>query len=149
MASVFTRIIDGELPGRFVWRDEQVVAFLSINPITDGHTLVVPRVEIDHWLDLDPDLWTRCSEVVRTVGLAIQRAFDPPRVGQLIEGFEVPHAHIHVLQIHGFGNLSFEHAASDPDPDEMDDAARRIREALHELGHAAAAGDVATGDQPG
>ena len=147
MASVFTRIIDGELPGRFVWRDEQIVAFLSINPITTGHTLVVPRVEVDHWLDLDPELWARCSEVARTVGLAIQQAFDPPRVGQMIAGFEVPHTHVHVLQIHDLGDLSFEQAASDPDQNEMDDAARRIREALHDRGHAAAAGDVATGDQ--
>lgn len=149
MTSVFTRIIDGELPGRFVWRDEQVVAFLSINPITDGHTLVVPRVEVDHWLDLDPDVWAHCSEVSRTVGRAIQHAFDPPRVGQIIAGFEVPHTHVHVLQVHDLGDLSFAKAASDPDPGQMDEAARRIREALHELGHAAAAGDLTTGEPLG
>jgi histidine triad (HIT) family protein len=135
VATVFTRIIDGELPGRFVWRDPDVVAFLSINPITVGHTLVVPRREVDHWLDLDPELWRRCSEVALHVGTAIQRAFDPPRVGQMIAGFEVPHVHVHVLQIGELGDLSFARAARDPDPDEMDAAAQAIRSALSDLGH--------------
>ena len=135
MASVFTRIIEGELPGRFVWRDDQVVAFLSINPITPGHTLVVPRLEIDHWIDLEPDLLAACGEVARIVGAGIQQAFDPPRVGQMIAGFEVPHCHIHVLQIGDLGDLSFANAASDPDPAQMDDAAERIRAALSDLGH--------------
>lgn len=135
MPSVFTRIVEGELPGRFVWRDDDVVAFLSINPITVGHTLVVPRAEVDHWIDLDGALWTRCSEVARIVGLGIQRAFDPPRVGQMIAGFEVPHTHIHVLQVADLGDLDFANAASDPDVAEMDDAVERIRAALRELGH--------------
>lgn len=135
MASVFTKIIEGELPGRFVWRDDEVVAFLSINPITEGHSLVVPRAEVDHWLDLDPAVWARCAEVSRIVGEGIQRAFDPPRVGQMIAGFEVPHCHIHVLQISDLGDLSFAKAASDPDPAQMDTAAERIRGALRDLGH--------------
>lgn len=135
MPSVFTRIIDGELPGRFVWRDDVVVAFLSINPITTGHTLVVPRVEVDHWIDLDADLWARCGEVARIVGRGIQQAFDPPRVGQMIAGFEVPHTHIHVLQVTDLGDLSFANAASDPEPGEMDEALERIRSALWDLGH--------------
>jgi histidine triad (HIT) family protein len=139
VASVFTRIIDGELPGRFVWSDEVAVAFLSINPITTGHTLVVPRVEVDHWLDLDPDVWLHCAEVSRWVGAGIQRAFDPPRVGQMIAGFEVPHVHVHVLAIHGLGDLSFAKADPSPDPAEMDEAAERIRAALVDLGHGEAA----------
>ena len=140
MASVFTRIIDGELPGRFVWRDERVVALLSINPITPGHSLVVPRDEVDHWLDLDPAVWLRCCEVAREVGEAIRRAFAPPRVGQAIAGFEVPHTHIHVLQMADMGDLDFGRAQADPDPAEMDDAARRIRAALEAAGHGDAAG---------
>lgn len=135
MASVFTRIIDGELPGRFVWRDEQVVAFLSIQPITPGHSLVVPRAEVDHWLDLDPDVWLRCADVTQKVGNAIQQAFSPPRVGQAIAGFEVPHAHIHVLQLNDLSDLDFAKAEADPDPAEMDDAAERIRTALQDAGH--------------
>lgn len=134
MASVFTRIIEGEIPGRFVWKDDRVVAFLSINPISVGHTLVVPRQEVDHWLDLDDDLWRHVAQVSKHVGAAIQRAFDPPRVGSMIAGFEVPHVHVHVLQIADLSDLSFANAASDPDDDMMDDAAERIRAALRELG---------------
>jgi len=135
MPSVFTRIIEGELPARFVWQDDTCVGFLSINPITPGHCLVVPRQEVDHWLDLDTATWQHLSEVSRLVGLGIQQAFSPPRVGQMIAGFEVPHVHIHVAQIRELADLSFERADPDPDPDEMDAAAAAIRAALGELGY--------------
>ncbi|MEX0868794.1 MAG: HIT family protein [Nitriliruptoraceae bacterium] len=135
MPSVFTRIIDGELPGRFVWKDAVAVAFLSINPITPGHTLVVPRVEVDHWLDLDTDTWAHCSVVAKHVGAGIKRAFTPPRIGQMIAGFEVPHAHIHVLAITGEGELSFKLADPNPDPKALDDAVARISASLVALGH--------------
>jgi diadenosine tetraphosphate (Ap4A) HIT family hydrolase len=137
MTTVFTRIIDGELPGRFVWRDDEVVAFLSINPLSQGHVLVVPVAEVDHWLDLDPALWLRLSEVSRHVGQAIQQAFDPPRVGQMIAGFEVPHVHIHVFPAADLDAMSFEHADPSPVPEDLDDAAERIRNALRGLGHGA------------
>ena len=135
MPSVFTRIIDGELPGRFIWRDDTVVAFLSIGPLSPGHTLVVPRVEVDHWLDLDAATWQRVSEVTRIVGQAIQAAYDPPRVGTAIAGFEVPHCHVHVAALRELADLDFTRADTDPDPAELDDAAERLRAALRELGH--------------
>ena len=68
MASIFTRIINGELPGRFVWRDERAVAFLTIQPLKPGHTLVVPIEEVDHWLDLEPDLARHLLDISQTVG---------------------------------------------------------------------------------
>ena len=135
MPSVFTRIIDGELPGRFIWRDDTVVAFLSIGPLSPGHSLVVPRVEVDHWLDLDAATWQRVSEVTRIVGQAIQEAFDPPRVGTAIAGFEVPHCHVHVAALRELADLDFTRADTDPDPAELDDAAQRLRAALRSLGH--------------
>lgn len=135
MASVFTRIIDGELPGRFVWRDEQVVAFLSIGPLAPGHTLVVPRDEVDHWIDLDPATWQRISEVTRIVGQALKAAFDPPRIGTAIAGFEVPHCHVHVVPLRELADLDFARADPDPDPAALDEAAERIRTALRDLGH--------------
>ena len=67
MPSIFSRIIAGELPGRFVWKDDEVVAFLSIAPMRPGHTLVVPRREVDHWIDLEPDLAARCFTVAREI----------------------------------------------------------------------------------
>lgn len=144
MASVFTRIIQRELPGRFVWEDDRAVAFLSINPITPGHTLVVPREEVDHWIDLEPAIWTHCATVVHTIGRAIQRAFDPPRVGQMVAGFEVPHVHIHVLQIRDMGDLSFDNAQADPDPTDLDAAAQAIRDALAAINAIGQADDEAT-----
>jgi len=99
MATLFTKIIDGELPGTFVWRDPQCVAFLSIHPVQPGHTLVVPRAEVDHWLDLEPPLAEHVMLVSQTIGKAQQAVYSPMRVGLLIAGLEVPHTHLHVIPI--------------------------------------------------
>nr|PZM92927.1 MAG: diadenosine tetraphosphate hydrolase [Pseudomonadota bacterium] len=136
MASVFSRIIRGELPGRFVWKDEKAVAFLTIAPIRKGHTLVVPREEIDHWLDLPPDLAQHLTLVAQSVGKAIQRAFSPVKVGMMIAGIEVPHVHLHVTPIWDLEDLSFRNQQTNPDPKDLDDAAAKIRQALRELGYA-------------
>lgn len=136
--SVFTMIIDGDLPGRFVWKDDRCVAFLSINPLSPGHTLVVPRVEVDHWLDLDDDLVAHLMVVSKHVGTAIQAAFGPARVCQAIVGFEVPHVHLHVYGAESMAEVGFENAQTDPDGALMDDAAERIRAALQDAGHAEA-----------
>ncbi|MEN8183961.1 MAG: HIT family protein [Myxococcota bacterium] len=138
MASIFTRIIDGELPGRFVWRDEQVVAFLTVEPLKPGHTLVVPRQEVDHWLDLSPDLAAHLMRVAQSVGRGIQRAFEPTKVGLVILGLEVPHVHVHLSPIDGMRDLDFARADRKPDPAAMDAAALRLRTALQELGYAEA-----------
>ena len=135
MPSVFTRIIDGEFPGRFVWRDDTCVAFLSINPLKPGHTLVVPRVEIDHWLDLDESLVTHLNVVSQKIGKAIQRAFSPLKVGVILAGLEVPHVHIHVLPIWSEADLNFANAEREPDPEVLDDAAKKIRAGLEGLGY--------------
>lgn len=134
MPTVFTRIIEGELPARFVWKDERCVAFLSINPLRSGHVLVVPREEVDHWLDLDGDLTAHLMNVSRSIGKAIQEGFGPSRVGLIIAGLDVPHVHIHVVPIDGIEDLNFENAAQDPDPAEMDRAADVIRRELAGLG---------------
>ena len=100
MPTIFTRIIQGDLPGRFVWQDDRVVAFLTISPVKPGHTLVVPREEIDHWIDMEQDLARHVMDVCVAVGQAIQQAFGPLRVGQSIVGLEVPHVHLHVMPLH-------------------------------------------------
>jgi len=99
MPSIFTRIIDGEIPGRFVWRDDRAVAFLSIEPMRPGHVLVVPRTEVDHWIDLEPELAAHLFTVAQQIGRAQQAEWNPRRVGVLIVGDEVPHVHIHVVPI--------------------------------------------------
>lgn len=132
MASIFSKIIAGELPGRFVYRDDTVVAFLTIEPVAYGHTLIVPVQEVDRWTDLPPALWAHLNAVALHVGAAIVEAFNAPRAGYLIAGFEVPHTHIHVFpaaDMSGY-NLSNALGMHDTDPAKMDDAANRIRAAL-------------------
>jgi len=138
MPTIFSRIISGELPGRFVWRDPTVVAFLSIEPMRPGHVLVVPREEVDHWIDLDPDLAGHLFVVAQEIGKAQRLEWNPLRVGVLIVGEEVPHVHIHVVPINSPGELSFAGVDRSPAPDALDDAAERIRTRLRELGHAEA-----------
>jgi diadenosine tetraphosphate (Ap4A) HIT family hydrolase len=130
MPTIFTRIIQGELPGRFVWRDDTCVAFLSINPIQIGHTLVVPIAEVDRWTDLAADTVTAVMSVAHTIARAQQEVFAPERVGLVIAGFEVPHCHVHVIPTWGMQDLDFHRAAQEPDPAQLDDAADRLRIAL-------------------
>ena len=134
MSTVVTLIIAGELPGRFVWKDEQWVAFLSINPLAPGHTLVVPRAEIDHWIDVDSDLMAHLTEVSRVIGSALQSVFAPAKVGMMIAGLEVPHVHIHLVPMQGVHDLDFANAELDPDPDGLDAAAESIRAELRAMG---------------
>ncbi|HET6664929.1 MAG TPA: HIT family protein [Acidimicrobiales bacterium] len=136
MATVFTKVIEGELPGRFVWRDDRAVGFLTIAPITPGHLLVVPIEEVDHWVDLDAELAAHLMRVAREVGRAQMRVFQPRRVGMIIAGLEVPHCHLHLVPINVEAELSFSRADHDPDPAALDDAADRLRGALRDLGHA-------------
>ncbi|HEV7214754.1 MAG TPA: HIT family protein [Chloroflexota bacterium] len=139
MASVFARIIAGELPARFVWQDEQCVAFLANRPLKPGHTLVVPRREVDHWLDLDPALLAHLTRVAQVLGQALQRGFQPVKVGMMLAGLEVPHVHIHLVPITAERDLDF--ANQDPRPSEqaLDEAAAVIRRCL---------ADRAGGDRP-
>jgi histidine triad (HIT) family protein len=134
MASIFTRIIDGEVPGVFVWRDERCVAFLSINPMHPGHTLVVPREEVDHWIDLDPELTAHLFGVAQTIGRAQDRALGARRIGVLVVGDEVPHVHVHVVPFDSAGELSFARADPNPSPSSLEAAAEKIRGALRDLG---------------
>lgn len=130
MPTIFTRIIDGELPGRFVWRDERCVGFLSINPLQPGHTLVVPIAEVDHWIDLDDDLVSHLMVVSKQIAVAQQRVFSPVKVGLMIAGLEVPHVHLHVVPIRGVHDLDFANADPNPDPAALDRAAADLRTAL-------------------
>lgn len=134
MPSIFTKIIDGEVPGTFVWRDDRCVAILSIAPMKPGHTLVVPREEVDHWINLEPALARHLFTVAQTIGRAQDRAFSPRRVGVMIVGDEVPHVHLHVVPIDSAGELSFAHADSGATPEDLEAAARRLRASLRELG---------------
>jgi diadenosine tetraphosphate (Ap4A) HIT family hydrolase len=135
--TLFTKIIDGELPGRFVWTDDTAVAFLSINPLGPGHTLVVPRAEADHWVDADPALVAHLTDVAHAVGRAVQAVWDPPRVGLMVAGFEVPHLHVHVFPAWQMSAFDFANAARSVDAAEQDGHRDALRAALRAGGHGA------------
>jgi histidine triad (HIT) family protein len=135
VSTLFSRIIKGEIPGRFVWRDERCVAFLTIAPLRPGHTLVVPRSEVDEWTNVDDDLLTHLVAVAKHIGAAQKAAFDAPRAGLIIAGFEVPHLHVHVFPAWSVDDFDFGNAEPNPDPAELDAAADTLRQALRETGH--------------
>lgn len=132
MSTVFTKIINGEIPGRFVYKDDDVAAFLTIEPIAYGHTLVVPVKEIDKWTDIEPELWAKMNAVAQRIGAAIVSEFDCARAGYLIAGFEVPHAHIHVFPANDMSgyNLASVMRPDETDPAKMDQAAETLRAAI-------------------
>jgi diadenosine tetraphosphate (Ap4A) HIT family hydrolase len=135
MATLFTKIIEGELPGRFVWRDDVSVGFLSINPMGAGHTLVVPRAEVDHWVDADDGLLGHLQRVSHRISEAITAVWHPPRVAMIIAGFEVPHLHLHLFPAYRLEDFDFRNADPSPDPAELDKNADALRAALREAGH--------------
>jgi histidine triad (HIT) family protein len=137
MSTVFTKIINGELPGRFVWSDDRAVGFLSVNPLGPGHTLVVPRAEIDQWVDVDVALLTHLTAVAHAVGAAVRSIWQPPRVGLMVAGFEVPHLHVHVFPAWNMAAFDFANAASTVHDAEQDDHRDRLRAALRSAGHGA------------
>lgn len=133
MSTVFTKIINGDLPGRFVYDDDDIVAFLTIEPMTPGHTLVVPRAEIDHWQDVDGAVFNRIMAVTQLIGKAVRLAFDAPRAGVIIAGLEVPHLHVHVFPTHDLSDFGFAHVDRNPSPKSLDEAQAKIKAALGEL----------------
>mgnify|MGYP001344075256 FL=1 len=135
MPSVFSKIISGDLPGHFVWKDELSVAFLSINPIASGHTLVIPKLEVDHWLDLPPDINAHLVQLAQIIGNAQMVAFRPLRVGMIIAGLEVPHTHLHVIPMEGMQDLDFSRATITADQSELSSNALLLRNTLESNGH--------------
>ena len=133
MASVFTKIINREIPGRFVYEDDDVVAFLTIEPMTQGHTLVVPRAEIDNWQDVDAGVFANVMAVAQRIGKAQSKAFDVERTGLIIAGLEVPHLHVHVFPARDLSDFGFAGVDRNPSPESLDEAQAKIVAALAEL----------------
>jgi diadenosine tetraphosphate (Ap4A) HIT family hydrolase len=133
--TLFSRIIHGEIPGRFIWNEQRCVAFLTIAPLRPGHALVVPRDEIDQWTDADDDLAARLMVVAKQIGAAQKIAFGAPRAGLMIAGLEVPHLHVHVFPSWGIDDFDFDNADHNPDPAELDAAADALRSALRTAGY--------------
>jgi histidine triad (HIT) family protein len=138
VASIFSRIIEGELPADFVWQDDMCVAFLANRPLRPGHTLVVPRSETDHWLDLEPELLSHLAATAQTIGKAQMAVFKPVKIGLMLVGLEVPHVHFHVVPIRGPHDLDFDTQDPNPDPAMMKAAGESLRQELRRLGAAGA-----------
>ena len=128
MPTIFTRIIDGEIPSRFVYSDDVCVAFMDVRPLAPGHVLVVPRAEVDQWTDLETDTVAHLMTVAHRVGQAQRDVLSPARIGLMIAGFEVPHVHVHVVPMNDMADLDFRQA--DPAPDQVE--VERIHAALCE-----------------
>lgn len=136
LSTIFTKIIAGEIPGRFVWRDDDVVAFLPIALLAPGHTLVVPIEPIDHWIDLPAELSAKVWTVAQTIGRALDAIYGPTKVGVLVIGEEVPHVHVHLVPFTDLSQMSFANQDTSPAPADLDRQAADLREALRAAGHA-------------
>lgn len=107
MPSIFSQILAGNLPGHFVWKDEQAFALMTIQPLRPGHVLVMPREEIDHWDDLPAPLLAHLMRVSQEIAKAIKQAFPCERVAIAVCGLEIPHAHIHLFPIDQIQDFNF------------------------------------------
>ena len=126
MASIFTRIINGEIPCYKIAEDEHFFAFLDINPNTKGHTLCVPKKEVDKLFDLEQATYNGLMEFSRNVAMALRKTVDCKRIGMSVIGLEVPHVHVHLIPINEMRDMSFVHKV-EVSSDEMAALAARIR----------------------
>jgi len=131
MASIFTRIVQGEIPCYKIAEDDRYFAFLDINPLARGHTLVIPKQEIDYLFDLDDDLLAGMSIFAKKIAHAIDSVMDCKRVGVAVLGLEVPHAHIHLIPINSLYDIEFSRPKLKLKPNEFEEIAAKIRNALN------------------
>jgi histidine triad (HIT) family protein len=136
--TLFTRIIQGEIPGTFVYRDNFCVAFMTINPITAGHVLVVPVAEVDEWTDLSSEISSHLFHVAAQIGEAQKTAFNCARISLIIAGFEIPHCHLHLIPSNSMADLSFENAASTASRDDLEQSSGLIIAELRRMNVAGA-----------
>lgn len=130
MASIFTKIIQGDIPSYKIAEDDRFYAFLDINPVAIGHTLVIPKEEIDYIFDLPDDLLGDLLVFAKKVGLAIEKEVECQRIGVTVVGLEVPHAHIHLIPIDSIYDMEFSKPKISMPKEEFEDLAERIRRHL-------------------
>jgi histidine triad (HIT) family protein len=124
--TIFTRIINGEIPAHKIYEDERVIAILDMHPIFMGHTLVIPKTPVDHIWDLDEDTYSYLWVVSKKIAKHIQNELNPVRVGVIVEGFGVPHTHVHLVPINNRNDLQSS-AKLEPTNDELYELAQRLR----------------------
>ena len=129
MSSIFTKILSGELPGHFVWKDDLCFAIMTIQPIRQGHLIVIPREEVNHWDDVPPATAAHLMTVAQKIAKGIKAVVPCKRIGMTVIGLEVPHTHIHLIPIDNMGDLDFKFAKP-ASADDLAATAASIREAL-------------------
>lgn len=134
MPSIFSKILNGELPGHFVWKDSVCFAIMTIQPIRAGHLIVIPNEEVNHWDDMPPATAAHVMQVAQKIAKGIKAVFPCKRVGVTVIGLEVPHAHVHLMPIDSLNDMDFRLARPFPQ-EELAAAAASIRAALAQLGH--------------
>ncbi len=129
MPSIFSRIVAGEIPCHKIAEDDRFLAFLDIMPLAEGHTLVIPKMEVDRYFDLPDDILRDINVFARDVALQLERAIPCERVGVAIIGLEVPHAHVHLIPLNGVADINFERPKLQVTRDELGATAEKIRRA--------------------
>lgn len=130
MASLFTKIINGEIPCYKIAENEQCFAFFDINPLAKGHTLVVPKKEVDYLFDLDDELYGEVMQFSKKVAKAIEKVVPCERIGVAVVGLEVPHAHVHLIPINSVGDINFAREKLNLSETEFEQLATQIRAQL-------------------
>lgn len=130
MASLFTKIINREIPGHIVAEDDRYIAFLDVNPLVMGHTLVVPKKEVDYIFDLDDETLSGLHLFCKKVARGIEKSFPCNRIGIAVIGLEVPHTHVHLVPMNSMGDINFSKAKLKPSKEELSAAAEKIRKAV-------------------
>ena len=126
MATIFTKIVKGEIPSHKVFENEKFYAFLDINPLTKGHTLVIPKKEVDYLFDIDDALLSEMILVSKRIAKAIEKAISCTRVGMMVIGLEVPHAHIHLIPIQNEGDMNLSNKRVELSKEEFEKIAKEI-----------------------
>lgn len=132
MATIFTKIVQGEIPSYKIAEDDRYYAFLDIYPLAKGHTLVIPKEEVDDLFDLDDDLLSGMTTFSKKIAKAIEKVIPCARIGVAVLGLEVPHAHIHLIPINSEADISFSRPKLKLSQEEFQDIAARIRKELGE-----------------
>jgi len=134
VSSIFTRIINGEIPGHFIWEDELCISIMTIMPIRDGHCMVIPKQEVDHWDDVPEETARHLMTVSQKVAKAVKAVVPCRRIGVSIVGIEVPHTHIHLMPMDTTADMDFKNAR-EVSPEQLADTAAKIRQVLTDQGY--------------
>ncbi len=127
MSTIFTKIVNGEIPCHKIAEDDQYFAFLDISPLAMGHTLVIPKAEVDYIFDLEDEVLAGLNVFAKRVAKAVEKSITCKRIGVAVIGLEVPHTHVHLVPLNAIGDLNFSNPKLSPSQEELAEVAEKIR----------------------